>query len=49
MLINKSIIMEFVDNGDLFQKITGHQKRGFLFEEEEIWGIFIQVSSPTIK
>lgn len=41
--------MEYADNGDLFQKITGHQKRGFLFEEEEIWSIFIQVSVAVAK
>ena len=35
--------MEFADNGDLFQKITDHQKKGTFFTEEEIWHVFIQV------
>jgi len=37
-----SIVMEFADNGDLFQKITEHQKNNTQFTEEEIWQIFIQ-------
>ena len=36
-----SIIMEFCDHGDLYQKIVRHQKSGKLFKEEEIWNIFI--------
>jgi NIMA (never in mitosis gene a)-related kinase len=35
--------MEFADNGDLFQKITEHQKAKTTFTEQEIWKIFIQV------
>ena len=35
--------MEFCDNGDLFNKITEHQKNGTLFKESEIWNILIQV------
>jgi NIMA (never in mitosis gene a)-related kinase len=35
--------MEFADNGDLFQKITAHQKNNTLFSETEIWSIFVQV------
>jgi Protein kinase domain. len=38
-----SIVMEYADNGDLFQKIVEHQKKGTLFPEPEIWNIFIQV------
>jgi len=38
-----SIVMEFADNGDLFQKITEHQKNNSFFSETEIWSIFIQV------
>lgn len=38
-----SIIMEFADNGDLYQKITKHQKERKLFKESEIWNIFLQV------
>jgi len=35
--------MEYCDNGDLFQKITKHQKDQQYIKEEEIWRIFIQV------
>lgn len=43
--INKlnSIVMEFADNGDLFQKISEHQKNGTTFSENAIWSILIQV------
>ena len=41
---NDSIIMEFANNGDLFQKICMHQKNNTFFEENDIWKIFIQVS-----
>jgi len=37
------IVMEYCDNGDLFQKIQDHQKNGTLFKENEIWNIYIQV------
>jgi NIMA (never in mitosis gene a)-related kinase len=37
------IIMEFADDGDLFQKIWSHQSKGTYFPEKEIWSIFIQV------
>lgn len=36
--------MEFLDNGDLYQKIVEHQKQGTLMKESDIWNIFIQVS-----
>lgn len=36
------IVMEFCDNGDLFEKICVHQKRNTLFKEEEIWSVIIQ-------
>ena len=36
------IVMEFANNGDLFQKICKHQKEGNFIEEAEIWSIFIQ-------
>jgi len=36
-----SIVMEFADNGDLFQKITKHQKEQTYIKEEEVWRIFI--------
>jgi serine/threonine protein kinase len=37
------IVMEYANNGDLFQKIVDHQKKGSLFSEPEIWSIFIQM------
>ena len=36
-----SIVMEFADDWDVFQKILEHQKKKTLFEEEEVWRIFI--------
>jgi hypothetical protein len=33
--------MEYADNGDLFQKITEHQKKSTEFSENEIWKVFI--------
>ena len=44
-----SIIMEYANNGDLFQKIVEHQKKGTLFNENEIWSIFIQVSISILR
>lgn len=37
------IIMEFADNGDLFQQICNHQDKGTYFPEKEVWSIFIQI------
>ena len=37
------IVMEFADNGDLYQKITEHKKRSLFFEESTIWRIFVQL------
>ena len=37
------LVMEFADNGDLYQKITNHKKTAIFFEENEIWKIFIQL------
>ena len=37
------IIMEYVDNGDLFQLIKRHQKVKKYIKESNIWKIFIQV------
>lgn len=36
--------MEYADNGDLYQKIVEHQKKGTYFPEQEIWSIFVQVT-----
>ena len=35
--------MEYTNNGDLYQKIMEHQKKGSYIKEDEIWSIFIQV------
>ena len=37
------IVMEYADNGDLYQKIISKKKKACLFEEKEIWEIFIQL------
>lgn len=37
------IVMEFADNGDLYQQIVEHKKRAKFFEETEIWRVFIQL------
>ena len=37
------IVMEFADNGDLYQKITKYRKLKKYFEETEIWRILIQL------
>jgi len=37
------LILEFADNGDLFQKIVQAKKSKTMIEEKEIWKIFIQV------
>ena len=37
------IVMEFADGGDLYQKIVEHKKSAMLFEESDIWRIFIQL------
>jgi NIMA (never in mitosis gene a)-related kinase len=43
IIIKNSIIMEYANNGDLYQKIVDQQRKGVLFKEEEIWNIFIQI------
>ena len=35
--------MEYADDGDLFQKITNHQKHRTTFDEDTIWKTLIQV------
>jgi NIMA (never in mitosis gene a)-related kinase len=37
------IVMEYCNNGDLFQRIVEHQKKGTLFPEVDIWNFFIQM------
>lgn len=38
-----SIIMEYAEQGDLFQAITEHTKKRKSFDEKEIWNILIQL------
>ena len=35
------IVMEYADNGDVFQKICAYQKRGTYIKEKKIWYIVI--------
>ena len=35
--------MGFANNGDLYQKISKHQRRKTSFKEKEIWNVFIQM------
>ena len=37
------IVMEYADNGDLYQKILEYRKLNKIFEEIEIWKILIQL------
>ena len=37
------IVMEYADGGDLFQKIVVHQKKKTLFDEADVWLIFLSV------
>ena len=37
--------MEFADGGDLMAKINEHKSKRTSFPEEELWKIFIQVTS----
>jgi len=36
-------VLEFADDGDLFEKIKEHQQKNISFTEEEIWDIFLQI------
>ena len=38
------LIMEYADRSDLYQKITSMKKRKKLFEEVDVWKIFIQIT-----
>lgn len=35
--------MDFLDDGDLYQKIVKHQKASRKMDEETIWQIFIEM------
>ena len=39
-----NLVMEYADNGDLYQKIKLFKKKKMFFEEKEIWKIFIQIT-----
>ncbi len=38
-----SIVMEYADDGDLFQRIVDHQQDSTQMNENDIWCIFIQI------
>ena len=38
------IVMEYADDGDLFEKIKFYKKNKTIFMEEDIWRIFIQIT-----
>ena len=38
------LVMEYADRGDLYQKILAHKKNKKLFEEADVWKIFIQIT-----
>ena len=38
------IVMEYADKGDLYQKIVAYKKRKQLFDEIDVWKIFIQMT-----
>ena len=42
------IVMEFADNGDLYQKITEHKKRSIFFEESTIWRFYTQMEKQKL-
>ena len=35
------LVMEYADNGDVFQKICNYQKRQTYIKEKKIWYVFI--------
>ena len=39
-----NLVMEYADNGDLYQKIKLFKKKKLFFEEKDIWKIFIQIT-----
>ena len=38
------IVMEYADEGDLFQKVTLYKKLHATFLEDDVWKIFIQIT-----
>lgn len=43
------IVMEYMNNGDLFQKIEQHEKAGTCFPEDTIWSVLIQVYNALLR
>lgn len=41
--VKPSIIMEYADDGDLFQKIMKHKKKGVYINERTVWKMAIQM------
>ena len=39
-----NLVMEYADNGDLYQKIKLFKKKKMFFEEKDIWKISIQIT-----
>lgn len=39
-----SIVMQYADGGDLYQKIVHHKKNGGSFSESQIWNVLVQIS-----
>ena len=39
-----NLVMEYADNGDLYQKIKYYKSKNLFFEEKDIWKIFIQIT-----
>ena len=37
------LVMDFLDDGDLYQKIVKYQKQSMMIEEHKIWAIFIEM------
>jgi len=37
------IVMDYADDGDLYQKIVEHQKNSTLFNEDDIWKVLIHM------
>ncbi|CDW91500.1 protein kinase domain containing protein [Stylonychia lemnae] len=39
----KKLVMEYADNGDLYEKILELQRKELMFTEDQIWKLFIQI------
>jgi NIMA (never in mitosis gene a)-related kinase len=43
-MIYSSIVMEYANGGDLYQKILEHQRKGCYMSEQFLWNLFIQIT-----